>query len=59
MKQCLSIAETVSRMIEEGTLPVIEAGPDDSKAENREMAPAENESTSERASGKGHLKVIK
>lgn len=59
MKQCLSIAETVSRMVEEGTLPVIEAGPDPSKAENPETAPGQSDPTSESPSGKGHLKVIK
>jgi len=59
MKQCLSIAETVSRMVEEGTLPVIEAGPDSPETAARETAPTEDQPAPETSSGKGHLKVIK
>jgi hypothetical protein len=51
MKQCLTIADAVSKMVEAGTLPIIsdEAEP-----------PAPRQDTAEKKkTGKGHLEVVK
>ncbi len=61
MKQCLTIAGTVEKMIASDTLPALrEEGEEKPRAaEPPQPEPAEAEKAEERAGRSGHLKIIK
>lgn len=58
MKQCLTIAEAVTQMVETGTLPSIEEAPEPGETEATAKAETQ-EKPSPPDAAKGHLKVIK
>jgi hypothetical protein len=51
MKQCLTIADAVSKMVEAGTLPVI--------GDEEEPRTHRRDTAGEGKTGKGHLEVVK
>ena len=54
MKQCLTIAEAVGKMLQAGSLPQLERPAASAEAEQQENQPPED-----KPPGGGHLKIIK